>query len=139
MIDSIVISDNAVLICNFLELSIVDKRARKNPAYNIPFSNIPYIEYDAYGDEHQEGWIDVDTHVRASDTFFHSDWTWLMEVVDKIEAHHPYQDVEIKGNRCFMGSSSALDDCFDDWFEADTKIEAVYIACIEFIKWYNKK
>jgi hypothetical protein len=46
MIESITISENAVIICTFLELRIVDKRAKKNPEYIIPFSNIPRLEYD---------------------------------------------------------------------------------------------
>lgn len=43
------IRENAKTICNFLELNIVDKRAKKNPTYHIPFSNIKELDYERGG------------------------------------------------------------------------------------------
>jgi hypothetical protein len=136
------ITKNAVAICTFLELSIIDKRAKSNPKYSIPFSNITYIEHDPWGEDGygdlEDGWIETETSIKASDTLFHSDWNWLMELVGKIEEYHPYQDLEIRGCRCYFNSHSAIDDCFTEWFEGETKIEAVYKGCIAFINWYNE-
>lgn len=58
---------------------------------------------------------------------YHSDWNWLMEVVEKIES---------------LEENNNLMDCFKQsnkvcGLPIYTKIEAVYNACIEFIKWYN--
>jgi hypothetical protein len=126
MIESITISENAVIICTFLELSIVDKRAKKNPEYIIPFSNIPRLEYDCFDmNECSQPWIELETHVRASETLFHSDWNWLMPLVKS----------------CYIYSS---DTEMEDVFDAGTnhelymnEIEKVYEACVEFIQWYN--
>lgn len=60
---------------------------------------------------------------------FHKDWNWLMEVVEKIES---------------LEDNNQLMDCFKQSNKVCslpiyTKIEAVYNACIEFIKWYNQQ
>ena len=64
---------------------------------------------------------------------YNSDWNWLMEVVEKIES--------IKGTQIFINGISC-----EVMFKGkviskhfNTKIEAVYNACIEFIKWYNQQ
>ena len=63
---------------------------------------------------------------------YNSDWNWLMEVVEKIES--------IKGTQIFINGISC-----EIMFKGrviskhfNTKIEAVYNACVEFIKWYNE-
>ena len=128
------IQENGKIICEFLELSIRDKRAKSNPVYYIPFSTISCLEYWPDGGDPS---ISQDTDIRASETLFHSDWNWIMVVVEKIESTHNYQDFEIVGNRAKLNSYSALNDCFDDFFDGETKLEATYKAAVEFIKWYN--
>jgi hypothetical protein len=59
---------------------------------------------------------------------YHSSWEWLMPVVEKIE--HTYAYVNIKG--CHVKISTLVD------VNAPTKLEAVYKAVVEFIKWYNE-
>ena len=73
---------------------------------------------------------------------YHSDWNWLMKVVEKIESIEDgiYQ-VDILQEGCNILKRCAL---FIDKrvgkLESDTtKIESVYLACIEFIKWYNEQ
>ena len=68
---------------------------------------------------------------------FHSNWNWLMEVVEKIESLGYW--IEILGgvhNVCRIGITNNIEDfiCLDN----ETKIEAVYNACVEFIKFYNE-
>ena len=73
---------------------------------------------------------------------FHSDWSWLMQVVEKIESL-----TDINSNGCFVLLESIGFNAkfiFDDGTrilkdsKGETKIEAVYNACVEFIKWYNE-
>ena len=69
---------------------------------------------------------------------FHTDWNWLMEVVEKIESLLPddsFVTIEYKG--CWI---PIYDDeqPFGIECRENTKIQAVYNACLEFIKWYNE-
>ncbi len=57
--------------------------------------------------------------------YYHSDWNWLMEVVEKIKnivslIEIPYTNELIAGL-------------------ITVNKEAVYNACVEFIQWYNKQ
>ena len=72
---------------------------------------------------------------------YNSDWNWLMEVVEKIESL-----TDINSNGCFMVLESIGFNAkfiFDDGTrilkdnKGESKIQSVYNACIEFIKWYN--
>ena len=69
---------------------------------------------------------------------FHSDWNWLMEVVEKIESlskeneTYSFSITKISVRVLYKGSR-IVDLPIDT-----TKIQAVYLACVEFIKWYNK-
>jgi hypothetical protein len=169
MIDPKSITENARVICNFLELTINDKRAKKNPEYRIPFSNIPCLDYEPCGDECSDAFLEVDKDVYASETLFHKDWHWIMQVVDKIEqtkvTHESIGETTISfdTNLCslrllyhggmlnylygrtklFNGQHITLmfnDPAMDDHEHyCDSKLEAYYKACLEFIHWYNDK
>lgn len=68
---------------------------------------------------------------------FHSDWNWLMEVVEKIESLE--YDVNIEFATCVILKN--VDD-FKPIFGHGSnfsKIQAVYNACVTFIEWYNKQ
>ena len=57
---------------------------------------------------------------------YDSDWNWLMEVVEKIyNTKAPY---ELHKN---------IEDAFI--YKVENRIESVYNACVEFIKWYNEE
>ena len=65
---------------------------------------------------------------------YDNDWGLLMEVVEKIESigftfetKKNWARITRKGENIILR-----------WEEDKTKIEAVYNACIEFIKWYNE-
>ena len=76
---------------------------------------------------------------------FNSDWNWLMQVVEKIEDEN-FKD-EAKNCVSFLikivNTDCQIVDIFKDRFEiniyGNTKIEAVYNACVEFVKWYNEQ
>jgi hypothetical protein len=77
---------------------------------------------------------------------FDTDWNWLMEVVEKIEGvdnnlkfdirshFNPFTKkrlhnvVIVNGEDYSIVCSSTL---------IESKIEATYNACVEFVKWYN--
>ena len=64
---------------------------------------------------------------------YHSDWNWLMEVVDKIE--NLDFKVVIDNNGCTI-ENLPYSNAGKTTYEVK-KIEAVYNACVKFIKWYN--
>ena len=63
---------------------------------------------------------------------YHEDWNWLMEVVEKIESLG-YR-IEIVKHICRIYLSNKETIIIS---ENTPKIEAVYNAVVEFIKWYN--
>ena len=71
--------------------------------------------------------------VEISSLKYHEDWNWLMEVVEKIESLG-YR-IEIVKHICRIYLSNKETIIIS---ENTPKIEAVYIACVEFIKWYNE-
>jgi hypothetical protein len=71
----------------------------------------------------------IGTWYKEIDLQFHSDWSWLMEVVEKIESLSKNQNV--------INWSRQNKNIFDLKL-TECKKEAVYNACVEFIKWYNE-
>ena len=65
---------------------------------------------------------------------FDTDWNWLMEVVEKIESLG--FEVQIYKKTCFIYK---LGNTLTIGKDSETKIQAVYNACVVFIKWYNKQ
>ena len=62
---------------------------------------------------------------------YHTDWNWLMQVVENIESLGIV--VEIRENVCYIETSQGN---YTSELE-ETKIQATYKAVVEFIKWYN--
>lgn len=80
--------------------------------------------------------------ISIKDLKFHSDWNWLMEVVEKIESIS-FNKSDIFFN-VTIGSGlycTIQDSNFDGLLEIntteETRIKTVYNACVEFIKFYN--
>lgn len=69
-------------------------------------------------------------------TDYHNSWNNLMPVVEKIEKQkEPLCYIEIIGHNCdihFYGNSEEL-----VTITSDSKISSVWLAVVEFIKWYN--
>ena len=74
---------------------------------------------------------------------YHSDWNWLMRVVEKIEKIPEKNDNWFNvtvGASCYCIIQDATGELsFEIIGDGRTKIEATYNACIEFIKWYNEQ
>lgn len=68
---------------------------------------------------------------------YHSDWNWLMLVVEKIESLNYI--FEIKTTWCRIKETGTGCVIVLRWEEDRTKIEAVYNACIYFINFYNEQ
>ncbi|HEY6143775.1 MAG TPA: hypothetical protein VIV55_10225 [Flavobacterium sp.] len=73
---------------------------------------------------------------------FHSDWGRLMKVVSKIEGFED-ENRFTKYNFDIVQSFIEITEVHTSEtiveLDRDTKIEAVYDACVEFIKWYNQQ
>lgn len=73
---------------------------------------------------------------------YDSSWDWLMPVVEKIESLDDEKSVNINGPLCLIkGDHTAVGgwDLITASADGPTKIEAVYKAVVEFIKWYNSQ
>jgi len=68
---------------------------------------------------------------------FNKDWNWLMLVVENIES----KGFDVFINTCVCRISDVGEDRFEDieTFNSTSKIQAVYQAVVEFIKWYNNQ
>lgn len=67
---------------------------------------------------------------------YDKDWNWLIEVVEKIEKNYI---VDICGKAVSIHENNGemiVDLCGKNY---SNKTEAVYNACIEFIKWHNQQ
>ena len=98
-------------------------------------------------------WEDKNAHMswnvvrydwKPSDMLFDIDWNWLMEVVEKIEnqyrskfSKNTFPCVSISSICCKISFYGNYEEVITN-IVRPTKIEAVYQACLEFIKWYNE-
>ena len=62
----------------------------------------------------------------------HFDWNQLMMVVEKIEEEDAWIDVKIDGNICSIERGDSI--IVKPIYQWKSKIEAVYNACVEYIK-----
>lgn len=72
--------------------------------------------------------------LQLEDMKFHLAWKWLMPVVIKIEDDLGYS-VLIKDKACMV----VVDDDTTFESEADTKMEAVWRAIVDFLDWHKNK
>mgnify|MGYP006055062061 CR=1 FL=1 len=100
----------------------------------------------------------IDTNGDWKDIFFdnqlkfHSDWNWLMEVVEKIEQttiketygqfnekeSNAIVSVDIENKFCqILSNGIYLNEIISE--NGETKIKTVYNTCLEFIKNYNEQ
>ena len=120
--------ENNILIAEFLGLK-TGKHLGKNRWLNDWFDN--------------EGLING---ARNEQLFFHTDWNWLMVVVEKIETKKYFKkEIQFKITKYSVCIQSFVDEVvlskcvFSSWatYGGTEKLRATYNAVIEFIKWYN--
>ena len=86
------------------------------------------------------------THSIKSLSRFHSDWNWLMPVVEKIESFQDGEDGDsmrghlynfrIEQHFVYILDGESMDVIIE--MNGDSKRDATYNAVVEFIKQYNK-
>lgn len=89
----------------------------------------------------KNGFISIDKDIYEQ-CKFHLDWDWLMKVVEKIESieYGVYQvDILQEGCKILKKCSLLIDKTVSKLEPDTTKIKSVYLACVEFIKWYNEQ
>jgi hypothetical protein len=100
-------------------------------------NNFILIHEFMHPNEPIKGWVRNDKDYTGN---FHDQWDLLMDLVEKIE--------DIEGGKYDFSIYSDPTAAISDWKaqediivvnDANTKIEAVYFACVEFIKWLNKQ
>ena len=88
--------------------------------------------------------VSFNKNCSVDDLQYHKDWNWLMEVVSKIESI-VWEDLNDTSFNVTIGATSycVIQDNNGGVIEiigqGSTKIESVYKACVEFIKWHNKQ
>lgn len=87
----------------------------------------------------EDEYLHVDGEIfYANDFKFHTDWNWLMPVVEKIEADYMY-GVNMEWQMCTIDKAGENKESFPRIeVDAFTKISATYLAIVEFIKWHNE-
>lgn len=67
---------------------------------------------------------------------YHSDWNWLMKVVEKIEVLGYNFQITSK-DATVLQNHAAIYQSLIYRIDGTTKIQATYQTILEFIKWYN--
>ena len=116
------IVENNKLIAEFLNWEFDDL----SETFETPFLKL--IDPNAFGDEQ------FSCKLQDFELEFYSDWNWLMPVVENIESLGYKIDISKWENSQYCGIY--LNGKKIAGNETNTKIEAVYNACLEFIKWY---
>jgi len=130
--------ENNKIIAEFLNWDFDDL----SETFETPFLKL--IEPQAFGDEQ------FSCKLKDFELEFHSDWNWLMEVVEKIESikdpYHGRFEVYISSNSCTIQSTNFRPDKpipnpphYYDNIVLNNKIESVYYSVINFINFYNKQ
>jgi hypothetical protein len=91
--------------------------------------------YDTADDRHYKYKSELFGYTYPSEWAFHIKWDWLMPVVEKIET--------LKFSVMVIGKYTRIQ-CPHPYKEfatdiCETKIQSVYKAVVEFIKWYNQQ
>lgn len=129
--------DNNIKFAQFLEWEKVDmsklstRRIKEGVYYRTPFFKKQWTITIF-----SEGF----NYVRESlpeDFEFHTNWNWLMLVVDKIESLG--YTVEIVSHYASVEDNVNYTRSLAVVGYEDSKINMVYDVCIKFIDWYNKK
>ena len=105
-----------------------DKFLGRKNIYNTPFKK--HLKNKAFT-----------TTFSENELVFHNDWNWLMEVVEKIESlDSGIYTLIFQQKSCLIWNNDKGEELefFNGSFKGETKIEAVYNACVEFVKWYNE-
>lgn len=127
------------LIAEFMGYEFIDgefKIPHSDKTRNSDFSEWCYT----YGDI--DGMFSVGYLLAPSNLMYHSDWNWLMEVVEKIENMEDENRCSKYNFEMVQTFVEIIDNNNSDTIveiDKSTKIQATYKAVVEFIKWYNEQ
>ena len=125
------IIENNKIIAEFLDWEFDDL----SETFETPFLKL--VDPNAFGDEQYS------CKLQDFELEFHSDWNWLMSVVEKIENLQDENNCAIYNVQIEQSFTEIIDNHTSETIiydiDADSKIEAVYNTVIEFIKWYNEQ
>lgn len=94
-----------------------------NKSFNEDFTHV-----EDYSDESLFDW--ENSLPQSKDLFYNSSWDWLMPVVEQIESLNFTTRILDVG---MVINGELVIERF-----GDTKLEGVWLTCVEFIKWYNR-
>jgi hypothetical protein len=127
------IVENNRLIAEFLNWEFDDL----SETFETPFLKL--VEPQAFGDEQ------FSCKLQDFELEFHSDWNWLMEVVEKIHSMQSY-GVLINPNGTYIQDEDDKVICMTFKNEevngeiiSSSNIEATFNCCVEFVNWYNEQ
>lgn len=91
---------------------------------------------------------DTENYILPTQFLFHSDWNWLMEVIEKVEDLDTNPDllptwsikpfsVKIEAYATQIEVDRGKTETIFSYFQNDDKFTNTYKALLEFIKWYN--
>ncbi len=115
-------TENNKLLAEFMGLS------KTKMFFNLKTGNYVKIETDECEVRPTEVYLKNNRPITSF--YYHSDWNWLMEVAEKIESLSKEQKVI---------NFSRQNKSIFDFKLTESKIEATYNACVEFVKWYNEQ
>jgi hypothetical protein len=121
------ITENNKLLAEFLgfkEESFTDSKGKTTKTYKL------------YNPKTHNGLPLIKIHKEKSLTKYSTDWNWLMEVVEKIDSLS--YDVIILHSTTEITSPDIDFKTIFGHSDTYSKIESVYNACLDFIKWYNE-
>ena len=125
------IIENNKLIAEFLDWEFDDL----SETFETPFLKL--VDPQAFGEEQ------FSCKLQDFELEFHTDWNWLMSVVEKIENLQDENNCAIYNIQIEQSFTEIIDNHTSETIiyniDADSKIEAVYNTVIEFIKWYNEQ
>ena len=127
------IVENNTLLAEFLNWEFDDL----SETFETPFLKL--VEPQAFGDEQ------FSCKLQDFELEFHSDWNWLMQVVEKIHSMQSY-GVLINPNGTYIQDEDDKVICMTFKNEevngeiiSSSNIEATFNCCVEFVKWYNEQ
>lgn len=133
--------ENNKIIAEFMEFKSTNKCVRSETGKYYDYhshSKFSCIKEQEIQIESENGYGLVEQDfLFDEDLKFHSDWNWLMEVVDKIESLCFL--VKIVKNIIIIEDKDNKNNYIAFQISVNkTKIEATNDACLDFIKWYNE-
>lgn len=109
---------------------------KRNDGYSGDMARLKHWNIGPYG------WFD-DEHLE-----YHSNWSWLMPVVEKIETMHTefdgYFGVHICSNGCSIAGTrlnTSIENPHYAYFNDvthESKLSSTWICVVQFIKWYSQ-